>query len=96
MHLAQQRVRLIRAGYVYVADVGNHRIDVFRLDGTFVTQWGGQGAAPGQFFRPTCVTLGQDGSIYVADKDNHRVQKFGSIATAARRSTWGALKARFR
>ena len=36
-------------GLIYVADSGNHRIQVFDRDGTFVRGWGGFGAAPGQF-----------------------------------------------
>lgn len=39
-------------GLIYVADSGNHRIQVFDRDGTFVRGWGGFGAAPGQFNEP--------------------------------------------
>jgi uncharacterized protein (TIGR03663 family) len=64
------------AGKVYVADGGNHRIQVFDSNGQFITQWGSQGAGPGQFQEPWGVAVDQDGNIYVADTWNHRIQKF--------------------
>ena len=36
------------------------------------------------------------GEIYVLDKDNHRVQKFASVATASRATSWGRLKRSYR
>ena len=62
-------------GRIYVLDSGNHRLQVFDEDGTFVSSWGGFGAEPGQFNEPWGIAVG-DEYIYVADTWNHRIQKF--------------------
>ena len=45
---------------------------------SFVTQWGGSGAGPGQFSVPQGVAVDPGGDVYVADRDNNRVEKFDS------------------
>jgi DNA-binding beta-propeller fold protein YncE len=85
-----------KAGHVYVADTYNHRVQVFSNDGAFIEQWGGHGTAPGVFDRPSAIMAGPDGRIYVSDTWNNRIQVFGSLTTASKRSTWGALKTVFR
>ena len=75
-------------GLIYVADSGNHRVQVFNPDGTFLRQWGslckldtGEGCVEGgngQFNEPWGIAVGQDGSVYVSDTWNHRIQKFTS------------------
>ena len=43
----------------------------------FVTQWGGFGSGPGQFYSVAGVATDEAGNVYVADEFvNHRVQKF--------------------
>jgi DNA-binding beta-propeller fold protein YncE len=61
-----------------VADSNNHRIQVFDSNGQFITQWGSQGAGPGQFQEPWGVAVDEEGNVYVADSWNHRLQKFDS------------------
>jgi DNA-binding beta-propeller fold protein YncE len=60
---------------VYVADSGNHRIQVFDRDGAFVRGWGSFGTEPGQFNEPWGLAV-DDAFVYVADTWNHRIQKF--------------------
>ena len=48
-------VAVDREGFVYVTDSGNHRVQKFTRDGTFVLQWGGQGTGPGEFVKPTGI-----------------------------------------
>ena len=62
-------------GLVYVADSGNHRIQVFDGQGRFVRGWGSFGAEPGQFNEPWGLAA-DDEFLYVADTWNHRIQKF--------------------
>jgi DNA-binding beta-propeller fold protein YncE len=65
-----------------VADTWNHRLSMFRVrDGSLVRHVGSEGAAPGQFNRPSAVTVvparatGNDEAwLVVADEKNHRVQ----------------------
>ena len=67
------------SGNVYTADGGNHRIQKFTSDGTFVTQWGSTGSGDGQFnIGPFVVAVDGSGNVYVADG---RIQKFASDGT---------------
>jgi DNA-binding beta-propeller fold protein YncE len=93
------------SGDVYVADGGNHRIQRFRPDGTYVAYWARiqqlnpnnpiAGAEPGQFNRPIGIAFGPTGDFFVADRRNNRVQRFSTAPLAVERVTWGSLKTRF-
>uniref|UniRef100_A0A1X7UVD2 B box-type domain-containing protein n=1 Tax=Amphimedon queenslandica TaxID=400682 RepID=A0A1X7UVD2_AMPQE len=63
-------------GQVYIADPGNHRIQVLNPDLTFSHSFGSEGSASGQFQSPRDVAIDSQGLVYVADWDNHRIQKF--------------------
>ena len=71
-------------GNVYVADTGNHRIQKFTSNGTFITKWGSHGSADGQFATSGLIIGEPDvatdpaGNVYVTDPGNHRIQKFTS------------------
>jgi hypothetical protein len=69
-------VAVDRNDNVYVADGGNHRIQVFDSEGNYLTQWGAKGSEPGQFNYPAGIAFDRVGNIYVADHSNHRIQKF--------------------
>jgi DNA-binding beta-propeller fold protein YncE len=82
-------------GSLYVADGGNHRIQIFSSDGEYVDTWGGRslsgeetGEARG-FNEPWDVALGPEGSAYVADTWNHRVQKLDDQGTPI--TAWGVF-----
>jgi DNA-binding beta-propeller fold protein YncE len=64
------------AGYVYVADSGNHRIQKFDAQGNHLLTWGSQGNAPGQFNEPWSLAVDDQGRVYVVDTWNHRIQVF--------------------
>lgn len=66
-------------GRPLVADFFNHRVQKFTADGRFLVAFGEHGTAPGQFDRPTDVTIDEDGTVYVVDFGNSRIQKFASI-----------------
>lgn len=67
------------AGFLYVADFGNHRVQVFDGSGTFVRKWGSGGTGDGQFSYPDGIAV-RGGVVYVAD-DVNRIQKFDTIGT---------------
>src|SRR5918992_1028455 len=47
-------------------------------DYSFVTSWGSEGTAEGQFKFPHGVDIDSSGNVYVVDRDNYRIQKFDS------------------
>jgi tripartite motif-containing protein 2/3/tripartite motif-containing protein 71 len=63
---------------VIVSDWGNHRVQVFNLDGKFLTQIGKQGTGPGEFKRPLGVAIDEKGNIVIVDEGNNRLQLFRS------------------
>lgn len=64
-------------GNIYVADSGNHRIQVMSRSGQFLRSFGSLGTDNGTFRRPMGVTVDDvRNRIYVADSRNHRVQVF--------------------
>lgn len=65
-----------KAGYIYMVDSGNHRVQKFDAQGRFIAKWGSQGASPGQFQEPWGIAVDDEGHVYVADTWNHRIQKF--------------------
>jgi len=73
---------------VYVADTGNHRIQKFTGDGTFIAQWGTFGASNGQFNHPHGIAVDGSGNVYIAETGNNRIQKFSSDGTFI--TTWGS------
>ena len=63
-------------GQVYIADRGNHRVQVLNPDLTFSHSFGSEGSSNGQFQSPRDIAIDNQGSVYVADFINHRIQKF--------------------
>jgi len=64
-------------GSVYVADLGNWRIQKFDSNGLFVTKWGSEGTGEGQFASGgRGIAVDVEGFVYVTDSRNDRVQKF--------------------
>ncbi len=77
-------------GRVYVADSGNHRIDIFSASGRFLRSIGRAGWGPEEFSpyeSPMGVAVSKHGAIYVADFWNHRVEVLSWRGRLLR--TWG-------
>ena len=64
------------AGFLYIADTGNHRIQKLAPSGEFVTEIGGFGWESGQFDTPVAVWAENGLDVFVADYQNHRIQRF--------------------
>ena len=58
---------------IAVSDVGNHKIHLFKSDGTHIRSFGNQGVQHGKFFWPSGTAYHGD-NIVVAEQGNHRVQ----------------------
>ena len=67
-------------GDIFVADGHggdmNDRIVKFRGDGTFVTDWGTKGSAPGEFDNTHSLAMDSAGRLFVGDRGNRRIQIF--------------------
>ena len=66
----------IRDGKLYMPEAGNHRVDVFDLNGKFLFDFGGFGTEPGKMNNPEAAKFSSDGTIYLTDLKNDRVQVF--------------------
>ncbi|XP_073234794.1 E3 ubiquitin-protein ligase TRIM71-like [Porites lutea] len=58
---------------IAVSDVGNHKIHLFKSDGTHIKSFGGKGAQHGEFDFPSGTAYHGD-NIIVSEQFNHRVQ----------------------
>ncbi len=74
-------------GYFFVADTGHNRVVKFDALGNFVTSWGSEGMADGQFRQPCFIARDSSDNIYVVDRINNRVQKFTKNGTFI--TKWG-------
>jgi len=54
---------------------------VFEADATYVTKFGGFGTGPGQFNRPSSMTIDELDRLFVVDGMNHRVQIMSTDGT---------------
>jgi len=61
-------------GHIYVLDSGNHRIQKFDANGTYVSTIGNQGQGPGEFQYPQSIDVDSNGMLYVSESMNRRVQ----------------------
>lgn len=66
------------AGFIYIVDANNNRIQKFDSNGNYLSQFGGYGNGDGQLDYPTDIVIDSSGNIYVSDTNNNRVQKFDS------------------
>ena len=63
-------------GRVFVADSGNHRIQIFSADGRWLKTYGRAGRGPGEFSYPYDVRLDREGRQYVCEFGGSRIQVF--------------------
>jgi DNA-binding beta-propeller fold protein YncE len=75
-------------GSVYVADLGNDRIQKYTLNGGYQKSWGSEGTLDGEFDGPHAVAAAQ-GEVFVVDLGNNRVQVFDEDGTFLRK--WGSF-----
>lgn len=71
-------------GSFYVVDGGNHRVQKFAPDRSFVKAWGSKGAGPGQFKSLLGVAVDRAGNVYVIDNGRYDVQVFDADGTYLR------------
>ncbi len=72
---------------VYTVEWGNHRVQVFDLDGIFQRKWGSYGTGDGQFDNPRGICI-LNNEVYVVDTNNNRIQVFDLSGNFIRK--WGS------
>ena len=77
-------------GNLYIADYGNHRVQVLDKNGTFNRKFGENGTAPGQLNKPGDIVSLPDGRIVVSDSDY--LNYFQPDGTFLKRETSGSGK----
>ena len=63
-------------GNFYLTDTGNNKVIKFDKDFKYISQFGIEGSAPGQFDHPHGIGLDSDGNIFINELNNPRIQKF--------------------
>ena len=61
---------------IAVTDSGNHRVQVFSSDGTYLRSFGIEGDKHGEFHMPSGIAFDANGNIFVAESGNQRIQCF--------------------
>jgi DNA-binding beta-propeller fold protein YncE len=77
------------AGEIFITQghgKGESRVLKFDADGNFVTTWGGEGSAPGEFRVPHSIVVDGAGLVHVADRSNQRIQVFDGEGNYIRES----------
>ena len=62
---------------LYVVDPFAHQVDIYQLEGTRITGFGGPGLSLGRFRFPSDIALDESGRIFVSDRENNQVQVWG-------------------
>ncbi len=63
-------------GNLYVADMGNARIQKFDANGNFLAAFGKPGTAEGEIKEPNGIAVDEAGNIFITDAFNHKLVKF--------------------
>lgn len=90
-HIQYSCIAVDDQGRFFVTDCGNHRVKVFTVDGTLLTQWGHHGTGDGQLDCPFGIAVDRHGRVFVTELGNRRVQAF--TAEGAFLTKWGSAGA---
>lgn len=80
-------------GNLYVADMGNNRVVVYKPDGSPLRTIGSFGTGDGQFNEPRGLAIDGQDNLYVTDTWNARVEKFDASGSFVK--AWGEGKQDF-
>jgi DNA-binding beta-propeller fold protein YncE len=79
----------IHDGKYYMAEAGNHRVNVWDLDGNFLFSYGKRGSGEGELEAPQACKVNSKGEFCVVDLGNHRIQVFDKTGKVLR--IWGSV-----
>ncbi len=79
----------IYEGKLFMPEAGNHRINVFDLEGNFLYLFSRLGSKPGKVNNPEAAKANSKGEIFVSDLKNDRIQVFSADGKLLRH--WGNI-----
>lgn len=82
-------------GAVYVGDPVSGRITMYSMTGAVLTSWQQFGDPP-RTVDAQCLHVGTDGMLYAGGAENQQIELYSHPPTPVHRTTFGALKARYR
>ena len=62
--------------WVYVMEFSANRVLVFDENGKYIKSFGKKGDKDGEFIKPHCIAVSDEGCVYVSDTGNDRVKLF--------------------
>ena len=65
-------------GQILISDALNSNIQVFTVEGKYITQFGGQGTEAGSLMKPEGIAIDLQGNIHVADYRTGYIKKYSS------------------
>lgn len=74
--LRPMAVEVDKLGRIFVADAGQHRVNVYGRDGGLLYRIGSAGTGPGELKYPYDISLAPDGTLYVCEYGNDRISHF--------------------
>ena len=74
------------SGRVWVADTGNHRVQVFNATGEYLAQFGTKGTGAGQLEEPVAIAPAPNGEAWVLDHKNDDIERWKEGASASQAS----------
>ncbi len=77
----------VYGNYVYVAELGNARVQKFTRAGDYLMQWGSFGSGDSEFDGLGSLAVDTAGAVYTVEYNNHRIQKF--TGNGEHIVTWG-------
>ncbi|MBI2565680.1 MAG: NHL repeat-containing protein [Candidatus Schekmanbacteria bacterium] len=83
---------LVAGDRLLICDSWNHRIRVFRLDGTDLGGVGGYGRGDSNFCEPTVVVQSPHGEILILDRGNHRICRYAADLRFTAAVDWGSTR----
>jgi len=60
---------------LYVCEFGNHRVQKFTRDGTWISAWGGAGRSDAELYQPWAFAQDSKGRLHVLDTYSHQVKR---------------------
>lgn len=76
-----REIKVDKEGRIYALDYKTARIQVYDINGKYISTIGGKGQGPGEFFVPYNLFIDEKGNIYVSDTMKRKITVFAESWT---------------